>query len=42
MKQKKRRYLLPPCREWDIPGMESWLEDMSMMGWKFKWTRLRG
>ena len=42
MKQKKRRYLLPPCREWDIPGMESWLEDMSMMGWKFKWTRLGG
>ena len=42
MKQKKRRYLLPPCQEWDIPGMESWLEDMSMMGWKFKWTRLRG
>ena len=42
MKQKKRRYLLSPCRDWDIPGLESWLEDMSMMGWTFKWTRLGG
>lgn len=32
MAEPKYRYRLPPCPAYDIPAMESWLEDMSARG----------
>lgn len=29
----RRIYRLPPCPAYDIPGIESWLEDMAKDGW---------
>ena len=33
MREKKRKYLLPPCPSYDVEGMESWLCDMAKEGW---------
>ncbi len=32
MSKSKIRYRLPPCPEYDIPGMQAWLEDMAAKG----------
>ncbi len=32
MSEPKYRYRIPPCPEYDLPGMESWLEDMAAKG----------
>ncbi len=32
MSEPKIRYRVPPCAAYDIPGMESWLEDMAAKG----------
>ena len=32
MAEPKYRYRIPPCPAWDIPAMESWLEDMAAKG----------
>lgn len=31
-KEARRSYRLPPCPEYDIEGMESWLSDMAADG----------
>lgn len=33
MTEPKYTYRIPPCPAYDIPGMESWLEDMAAKGW---------
>ena len=32
MSETKYRYRIPPCPAYDIPGMESWLEDLAAKG----------
>ena len=32
MAENKYRYRIPPCPAYDIPGMESWLEDLAAKG----------
>ena len=32
MAETKYRYRIPPCPSYDIPGMESWLEDLAAKG----------
>lgn len=32
---------MPPCPNWDIPSMQSWLEDMAQQGWLLKYPRHR-
>ena len=32
MSEPKYRYRIPPCPDYDIPAMESWLEDMAARG----------
>ena len=32
MAETKYRYRIPPCPAYDIPGMESWLEDLAAKG----------
>jgi hypothetical protein len=32
MAEPKYRYRIPPCPAYDIPGMESWLEDLAAKG----------
>ena len=32
MAEPKYRYRIPPCPAWDIPAMESWLEEMAAKG----------
>ncbi len=34
MSEPKMIYRIPPCAAYDIPGMEHWLEEMAVKGWK--------
>ena len=29
----KKRFCLPPCPDWDVPGTEAWLTEMAAQGW---------
>ena len=33
MAEPKQVYRIPPCNSFDIPAMESWLEDMASKGY---------
>ena len=32
-REKRRQYCLFPCPDYDVAGMEGWLEEMAQRGW---------